>query len=56
MKKYSKKFEEEDEKIKNQQATMLDKAKQETKEKWEAWVEEKKRKKMARDYPLYNSK
>jgi translation initiation factor 3 subunit B len=44
LKKYSKKFEEEDLRIKNQQATMLDEAKQATKEKWEAWVEEKKRK------------
>ena len=44
LKKYSKKFEEEDERIKSQQATMLDKAKQETKEKWEAWMAEKKRK------------
>ena len=50
LKKYSKKFEEEDERIKNQQATMLDKAKQETKEKWEAWMAEKKRKIDSNEY------
>ena len=44
LKKYSKKSEEEDERVKSQQATMLDKAKQETKEKWEAGWAEKKRK------------